>query len=126
MPNYTRPRGRRDPEPTDLAAVKLAAATAAAMTQESRPASRHAELLAALRTRLGLAADATEATIVAAIDKATAAKRAARRKVAAPKPVQVDDAYPAHWTEAGRAKLAKAHAAQFDDPSTRYPESWKR
>ena len=125
MPNYTRPRGRRDPEPTDLAAVKRAAATAAAMTQESRPASRHAELLAALRTRLGLAADATEATIVAAIDKATAAKRAARRKVAAPKPAQVDDAYPAHWTDAGRARLAKAHAAQFDDPSTRYPESWR-
>ncbi len=127
MPNnYMRPRGRRDPEPTDLAAVKRAAATAAAMTQEPRPTSRHAELLAALRTRLGLAADATEATIVAAIDKATSAKRAARRKVAAPKPAQVDDAYPAHWTEAGRAKLAKAHAAQLDDPSTRYPENWKR
>ena len=126
MPNYTRPRGRRDPEPTDLAAAKRAVATAAAMTQESRPASRHAELLAALRTRLGLAADATEATIVAAIDKVTAGKRAARRKVAAPKPAQVDDAYPAHWTEAGRARLAKAHAAQLDDPSTRYPENWKR
>ena len=126
MPNYTRPRGRRDPEPTDLAAVKRAAATAAAMTQEPRPASRHADLLAALRTRLGLAADATEATIVAAIDKVTAGKRAARRKVAAPKPAQVDDAYPAHWTEAGRARLAKAHAAQLDDPSTRYPENWKR
>nr|WP_300145671.1 phage protease [Propionicimonas sp.] len=126
MPNYTRPRGRRDPEPTDLAAVKRAAATAAAMTQEPRPASRHADLLAALRTRLGLAADASESTILNAVDKATAAKRAARRKVAAPKPAQVDDAYPAHWTEAGRAKLAKAHAAQFDDPSTRYPENWKR
>ena len=62
----------------------------------------------------------------AAIDKATAAKRAARRKVAAPKPAQLDDAYPAHWTEAGRARLAKAHAAQLDDPSTRYPENWKR
>ena len=61
MPNYTRPRGRRDPEPTDLAAVKRAAATAAAMTQESRPTSRHASLLAELRNRLGLAADATEA-----------------------------------------------------------------
>ncbi|MDI9627881.1 MAG: phage protease, partial [Acidobacteriota bacterium] len=120
------PRGQRDPEPTDLAAAKRAVATAAAMTQESRPASRHAELLAALRTRLGLAADATEATIVAAIDKVTAGKRAARRKVAAPKPAQVDDAYPAHWTEAGRARLAKAHAAQLDDPSTRYPENWKR
>ena len=126
MPNYTHPRGQRDPEPTDLAAAKRAVATAAAMTQESRPASRHADLLAALRTRLGLAADATEATIVAAIDKVTAGKRAARRKVAAPKPAQVDDAYPAHWTEAGRARLAKAHAAQLDDPSTRYPENWKR
>ena len=126
MPNYTRPRGQHAPEPTDLAAAKRAAATAAAMTQESRPASRHADLLAALRTRLGLAADATEATIVAAIDKVTAGKRAARRKVAAPKPAQVDDAYPAHWTEAGRARLAKAHAAQLDDPSTRYPENWKR
>ena len=126
MPKYTRTRGQHAPEPTDLAAAKRAAATAAAMTQESRPASRHAELLAALRTRLGLAADATEATIVAAIDKVTAGKRAARRKVAAPKPAQVDDAYPAHWTEAGRARLAKAHAAQLDDPSTRYPENWKR
>ena len=126
MPNYTHPRGRRDPEPTDLAAAKRAVATAAAMTQESRPASRHAELLAALRTRLGLAADATEATIVAAIDKVTAGKRAARRKVAAPKPAQVDDSYPAHWTEAGRAKLVKAHAPVPDDPNTQYPENWKR
>ena len=126
MPKYTRPRGQRDPEPTSRSTAKQAVATTSAMTQEPRPTSRHADLLAALQTRLGLAADATEATIIAAIDKATAAKRAARRKVAAPKPVQVDDAYPAHWTEAGRAKLAKAHAAQFDDPSTRYPESWKR
>jgi len=126
MPNYTRPRGRRDPEPTDLAAVKRAAATAAAMTQEPRPASRHADLLAALRTRLGLAADASESTILNAVDKATAAKRAARRKVAAPKPAHVDDSYPAHWTEAGRAKLAKAHATQPDDPNTAYPADWRR
>lgn len=126
MPNYTRPRGQHAPEPTDLAAAKRAAATAAAMTQESRPTSRHASLLAELRNRLGLAADATEATIVAAIDKATAAKRAARRKVAAPKPAQVDDSYPAHWTEAGRAKLAKAHATQPDDPNTAYPADWRR
>ena len=75
MPNYTHPRGQRDPEPTDLAAAKRAVATAAAMTQESRPASRHAELLAALRTRLGLAADATEATIVAASDTDTLAQK---------------------------------------------------
>ena len=126
MPNYTRPRGWRDPEPTDLAAAKQAIAISTAMTQKPSASDRHAGLLAALRARLGLAADATEATIVAAIDKVTAGKRAARRKVAAPKPAQVDDAYPAHWTEAGRARLAKAHAAQLDDPSTQYPENWKR
>ena len=123
---YTRRRGQRDPEPTDLAAAKQAAAISTAMTQKPSASDRHAGLLAALRTRLGLAADATEATIVAAIDKATAAKRAARRKVAAPKPAQVDDSYPAHWTEAGRAKLVKAHAPVPDDPNTQYPENWKR
>ena len=73
MPNYTRPRGRRDPEPTDLAAAKRAA-----------------------------------------------------REAAAPKPAQVDDSYPAHWTEAGRAKLVKAHAPVPDDPNTQYPKNWKR
>ncbi|MPM56432.1 hypothetical protein SDC9_103235 [bioreactor metagenome] len=125
MPKYTRTRGQHAPEPTDLAAAKRAAAAAAAMTQESRPTSRHASLLAALRTRLGLAADATEATIVGAVDKAIAAKRAAR-EAAAPKPAQVDDSYPAHWTEAGRAKLVKAHAPVPDDPNTQYPENWKR
>lgn len=73
MPNnYMRPRGRRDPEPTDLATAKQAAATAAAMTQKPRPSDRHAGLLAALRTRLGLAADAGESTILAAIEKANA------------------------------------------------------
>ena len=89
MPKYTRPRGQRDPEPTSRATAKQAVATTAAMTHEPRPTSRHADLLAALRTRLGLAADATDATIVAAIDKATAAKRAAREAA--------KDAYPENW-----------------------------
>ena len=89
MPNYTRPRGRRDPEPTDLAAVKRAAATAAAMAQKPRSSGRHASLLAALRTRLGLAADASESMILNAVDRAIAAKRAAREAA--------KDAYPAGW-----------------------------
>lgn len=83
---YTRQRG---PKPTDLAAVKLAAATSDAMAQESRPSGRHAGLLAALRTRLGLAADASESTILNAVDKAVADARAAREAA--------KDAYPADW-----------------------------
>lgn len=83
---YTRQRG---PEPTGLAAVKLAAATSDAMAQESRSSGRHASLLAALRIRLGLAADASESTILNAVDKAIAAKRAAREAA--------KDAYPENW-----------------------------
>ena len=86
---YTRPRGQRDPEPTSRATAKQAVATTAAMTHEPRSSGRHAELLAALRTRLGLAADATEATILNAVDKAIAAKRAAREAA--------KDAYPENW-----------------------------
>ena len=83
---HTRQRG---PKPTGLAAVKLAAATSDAMAQESRSSGRHASLLAALRTRLGLAADASESTILNAVDKAIAAKRAAREAA--------KDAYPENW-----------------------------
>ena len=83
------PREPRTPAKTDMATAKRAAATAAAMAQESRPSGRHADLLAALRTRLGLAADASESTILNAVDKAIAAKRAAREAA--------KDAYPENW-----------------------------
>ena len=83
------PREPRTLAKTDLATAKQAAATAAAMAQKSRSSGRHASLLAALRTRLGLAADASESTILNAVDMAIAAKRAAREAA--------KDAYPADW-----------------------------
>lgn len=86
---YTRPRGQRDPEPTSRATAKQAVATTAAMTHEPRSSGRHAGLLAALRARLGVTADASESTILDALDFAIAAKRAAREAA--------KDAYPADW-----------------------------
>lgn len=76
--------------PTSSATARQAVATSNAMATRQRPTGdKHASLLAALRARLGLAAEANEETILAALDGAIAAKRRRGASEA--------EAYPPEW-----------------------------